>query len=766
MLEGVDEELSQVPEQEKAHARRLLKRIKSFDQSLKERAKGWKKARQYVNGDVEGDDGEGLVRVNLVTSVLETIQPNIYAKAPEIAVYPDERLNTKDYGYLKPFSETLQIALNTYLVKEAKLKQRGKSAVRAALTTTTAWVKVIYQTDYQEDPVIRNRMNDTQDNIAKLQSLIKETKSEGGKCDLYEAKLYELEQQITAMQGQLEVKLREGLVLDIVPVEDLIVMDNSIRDVDEFLNAGCIVHKIEMTVGKFKARFKADIPKGARKYVSKIEGGEDVKSSDVDEDDYLVCVFEAWSLDDMTVYTMIEGFEGYIKPPYQPPRLGEQWYPFFPLQLRRVDGVRYPLSTVEMLCELQDEYNTRRTSAAEHRKKNIPVRLLNKASGITDEEVTEIVNRTISKDVIGVTVNVNESMQSQMGALPEIPYNQAMYDTSDILFDMEKVSSAQDAASGAIRVAKTATEAEIAASGMQGRIGENVDIIEDWLTSIANYSAQLLLQHVSAETIQQKFGETAVWPELTKEQLFGMVHVVIRAGSTSKPNKMRERDQWIQLLPLMENALERLMAAKQSGQDDVANVIVSLLDETLKRFDERLDAKELLGIDEEEEGEEGQPEIPPEVMQQIEQMQQQFQQVQEQMQMLAQENDDLKKGHDLKEREVAVKEALAQHQMRKDGAEVQATELANAEKTIHVAGAMQLLQENIDANQGVMQAVADVVNKVELLTQPRKKVAKAVRQPDGSFVMEAIEEINGQQVTRTATAVPQPDGSYLMQSEG
>lgn len=603
MLENAEEEAAGLSEQERSQTKRLLKRIKSFESPLLERAKDWKEARNYVNGDPEDDGKEGLVRVNLIGSVLETVQPAIYAKAPEIAVTLDEHVNTVDFPFAGKFSETLQAALNVFLVKDAKLKTRGKACVRGSLTSTLSWVKVIYQREKRDDPLIRNRINDTQDNVERIKLLIEETKDQGGECADYEAKLFELNQQVEALHKQVEVVVAEGLVLDVLQGEDVIILDASCRDVDDFMQASAIAHRIRMTVSAYKEQFGKNPPKKSKKYTPEQEGDGDntTGGNDVDEDDYLVTVYEVWSLADLTVYTVCEGAPGFVREPYQPEALGEQWYPFFGLQLRRVEGKKYPRSMVEQLIELQDEYNTRRTNAAEHRKKNLPVRLLNKASGITDAEVTAINQRTINTDVIGVTMDANAPLQQQLGSLPEIPYNPQMYDTSDIMRDIEMVGNTQDAARGAINKAKTATEAEIMSMGMQSRTSEALDVIEDWLTEIAVYSAQLLLQNMTQAMITKRFGADAVWPQLNKKELFEMVNIGIRAGSTARPNKMRERDQWIQLLPQIQQAIEKVILYRQTAQLELVEVTVNLLDETLKRFDERMDARELLGIKGEEE---------------------------------------------------------------------------------------------------------------------------------------------------------------------
>lgn len=658
MLEQVNDSTGSIsPEKkrEQAHCQRLLKRIRVFDKQLKDRAKGWKEARSYADGNPCEDNEDGLVRVNLVGSMLEAVQPSIYARAPEIAVEVDDSLDTSSYPMIKKFAATLENALNKLLVKDAQMKKRGKAVVRGTLTSTVGYAKVIYQQEYRDDPIIRNRINDTQDNIEKINLLIEETDPDGAECAEHTAKLFELQQQVSALESQVEVIHAEGLVVDVLRSDDLIILDSSVRDIDDFDQASAIAHKIKMTVGSFKRMFKRSPPQGSNTYMLESDEENTDENKDYDNDDKIIIVYEVWSLDDLTVYTLCEGAKEYIRAPYQPTSLGAKWYPFFGLQLRRVEGVKYPKSFVEQLIELQDEYNTMRTNAKEHRRKNIPVRLVNKSAGITDEEISAINNRTIQTDVIGVTGDNPEVFDKQLANMPEIPYNPAMYDPSGILYDMERVGNTQDAAVGAIRKAKTATEAEIAASGQQGRSSESLDVVEDWLSEIATYAAQVLLQKVPESEIKRRFGESSVWPSasLTKQDMFEMVNVTIRAGSTSKPNKMRERDQWIQLLPEIQKALDTLISAKQSGNEQLEHVVISLLDETFKRFDEKLDVKNLLGLTDDEGNEiESEQEIPEEILQQMEELKQRLQAV-------TQENEQLKADRSIDQQEVNIKQQQA-----------------------------------------------------------------------------------------------------------
>lgn len=592
-------------EQLKALAKRLKKRIKYFSGQLKtNHVERWKKNRRFVNGD-EGDDGEGgLVRVNLAASVVNTIQPNIYAKAPEVSVQPQERITPSDYKGLRQFAKTLEMALNRYAVRDTLLKVRGKESVRSSLTCTTGWAKVTYQKDVREDPLVRNRINDAQDNVQRLEQLLRETQDES-QCADYEAKLAETRNLIASLTKQVEVVHANGLVIDNVLPEFIVILDNSVRTIDEYTQASAIAHGVFMTVGAYKTQFKGKAPPrrstrfGSNDVSGPAEDGEQNvadggRSQGIDPDDELVLVWEVWSKDDQTVYTLCDGADEFCREPYQPQTLGQQWYPFFPLQLWRVASTLYARALVDNIVELVEEYNTRRTVAAEHRRKNMPVRLLNRASGITNEQIDTINKRGATTDILGVDADPNTPLANQLGHLSEIPYNPAMYDTTDIMRDIEMVSGASDASRSAVSVAKTATEAEIMAMGMQSRTGEQLDTIEDWLTAMMVYCAQLLLLNKSEQEIQEAFGADAVWPELTRKQTFELVSVQIRAGSTSKPNKMRERDQWLQFLPQMQEAVAKIGELRAQGMGDMAEALIKMLDETLRRFDERMSISEFL----------------------------------------------------------------------------------------------------------------------------------------------------------------------------
>ena len=473
-----------VPEGEKSLAERWQKRIKYFDEQHEERRKRWKENRTYVDGTPGEDGSAGLVRVNLTQSTLNTIQPAIYAKAPDVAVTPAERLDAEEYKPVKAVAKVSELVLKKEAIERGRLKVKGKAAVRASLTATTGWVWVYYETKTKKDPIVLGRLNDLQDNITRVNTLIAETADES-KCGDYRAKLEELSHAQAGLQAQSEVTIATGIVMDSVAPDDVLIMDDSIKSIDDIAQASAIARRVRITVANYRDRFGKEPPKGTKKYERDSEAD---KKGQADQDDVMVDVWEIWCHDDLTVYTLPAGSNEWAREPFQPQVLGEQWYPAFPLQLNRVDGVLYPRCRVDNLRELVDEYNARRTKSREHRRKNNPIRVFRKDSGLTDAELKALNQAGATTDFVGLSGNPSEPIQAAIGSLEAIPFDPMMYDTSDILRDIEMTSGAQDAARGGMVEAKTATEAEIMAQGNQSKASEALDVLEDWLTEILRYS--------------------------------------------------------------------------------------------------------------------------------------------------------------------------------------------------------------------------------------------------------------------------------------
>lgn len=569
--------------------KRFQGQIETAIEDNKPRRKRCDELARYVRG-TQGLDDEyqrdpDEVSANLILGVVQTLVPLYYAKDPEIDVSPEEQVLDQSYAALDTFCRTLQIVLNRQFVRDARLKKRITRAIPSAMTNAVAWLKVSYQRDYWQDPIIINRIADAQDNLKRIQSL--QASAERGEDD--DAKAAELEQQVAALQEQVEVLIEEGLVVDFVADPDILILDDGLTTFSEYGQAEAIAHQIVMTVDKFEDTFGKK-PTGT-KYGDKREArkGDPIQAGKKRERKQFVRVFEIWDRRSQTIYTMEYGASEWAREPYRPQRLGRRWYPFFALYWNEVDGQFYPLPDVESWTGLQDEYIRMRTQQAKARLENRNRTAYRKGGALTDRDVQNLANAPGGAWVGVETTGSNAPLAGEIATVPAAPMDPAVYDATPILRDLEQISGASDASRSSVSKVKTATEAEIQNMGMQSRTAYRQDTIEDLLSDMAEYAAQILLQELDEQQVERMAGAGYVWPTMPRDEIFDLVSVKIKGGSTGKPNRHQEREQWVQLAPQLLEFIDKVLMLRQQGLDAQAEGIIEMLKETMRRFDERID---------------------------------------------------------------------------------------------------------------------------------------------------------------------------------
>lgn len=585
-------------EQEKGLAKKLLGQISARKESAE-----WKKYlenietnRMYVRGNQHDDGDEGLVRANLIHPELKKAINEAYAKDPDFSVTPTEAVTPERYTIYREFGRTLELVLSSqFSPAQANLKARAKRAVRAADTTGFGWIKIVYQQNIERDPVIEGRIHDVQDDIQRVDKLIADLdreESEGSLEDL-ETRKEELEQQIKTLESQVEVMRSEGLVMANRDSQYVIFSDDVCAP-EDLGRAGWITDEIWMSVDKAKERF-GWLPRKATRYAEKRTDSN--KSVEIDKDKgdghLMVCVYEMWRLHDRKVYTLVDGYEGYLKPPYNPKAVGERFHSLFALCFDPVDGSPLPLPLVQQLKELQDEHNTARTNYREHRERNVP---FNVAHGdLTKSDVDKLTNPKFMETVVLQGAPAGQPLNTVFLPVQTNPVDPRNYDTSHIREDWERITRRGDSGRGVVSQSKTATEAEILQGNLNVDTSERQDVVEDWLREIAQYSAEICLDQMSQQQVQRIAGPGAQWPQLTKQDIFDLVQLEIKAGSTGKPNHQLELQRWIQMLPELRETLMMVadLNEKEGGQQQ-ANILISLLKESLRRFDERFDVEALI----------------------------------------------------------------------------------------------------------------------------------------------------------------------------
>ena len=555
------------------------------------------------NADPTSKDFYSL-RANLIHGTISAVLPNVYARNPEISTTP---LNSG--ADLKLFCRTLEVVTNRAL-EHAQLKNRAKSTVRAALTCSYGILKVMYQRDPSKDAYIKGRINDAQENLLLIEELEQDL-DDGSQSHHHDAKRAELDQLIGSLYERSEVNAAEGLVIDRVLTENLLI-DPSICEFWDYTDADWICQVIPMKRSQAEAMYKKNLAnakiyqpgqgepshKKARRLASM---HMDASKSPV-SDDQQIAVLEIWDRATQRVYTMVEGATEWLREPYSPPRAGERWYPFFLLPYQVVDGQFVGPSLVDLTERLQDEHNEARDRFNQHRDLCIP-------GWVASADINE---KTIKKHADSrfgeITIVDTEGKPLNQVIIPRghPKIDPIVYDTSAVRYDWEQVTGLQDAARSTVVRPKTATEANILQRALSGRVFEFKDQIEDWLQEIAQYSAQVLLQELTSEQVERYMGapitrttmvdgqltitkeKTYDWPTLTKDRIFDMVDLRIRAGTTGAPDGIEEKEGWLKVLPMITNLSIQIQNLQARGMD--YEHIRNLLRETVLRYDDRIDS--------------------------------------------------------------------------------------------------------------------------------------------------------------------------------
>lgn len=643
-------------EDEKTAVKTWLDRVRRAEDEPKR--KKWfellEKLRGYVYGTQHKDDNASdLTRTNLVFATMAAMMPHLYAKNPDIAVTPSKACPKGRLESIKKFGTTSESLLAQMFVKEGKLKRRAKSNVRSTMSTSYGVLKMVYQKDYHGDPITLRRLQDTQDNLARVEALARDLK-EGEDVTTIARQRDELQAQLKGLLSGNEIKMFKGFVIDRIRSEDFLVLDDSIAEFDEYVDAAGNGHLVWMTVAAYKAKFGAE-PHGATKYnVPYTNKEQSANPEGQTPDEMYVCVVEIWDKEAQVVRTVCKGMNRWCRLPYAPSNTPQRWYPFYVLGFNLVEGRWRPISDVELLMNLQDEYNTTRTNFADVREDAVPVRVFRKGGNLTEDDVKALSVKRRNRDFIGIEGNPNVPLDQDIMQLEGPRIDPQAYDVSMIRNDMDVVVGLSDAGRANLIKPKTATEAEIMNQALGLRVEERRDTNEDMIGDMAEAALEIMLRDLTPEEVKQIAGDDAEWPQMSTEEIFTLVDVSVKAGSSGKPNAQKDREQWTNLLPVITDTMKQVMELRAAGNFDMADSAITLLRETLRRFEERMDVDSL--IPPVQVGEDGKPLQQAQQAQAAMQMKQQVEQLQ---QALTECQAELQKAKEQEAAKVAAENAKA-----------------------------------------------------------------------------------------------------------
>ncbi|MDQ7996069.1 MAG: hypothetical protein AAGC76_09470 [Luteibacter sp.] len=536
-----------------------------------------------------------------------TMDKLVRAKVKELSQpYQQRRDDAKQFG------STLEIVISQ-LWKKGRLKVKAKPLVGSGLTIGIGWLKATWQERTGNDPIVESQINDLQDNLLHLAASRQQLAEGDPNPDEVKA---DIERQILGLQAQVEVVVARGLAIDFVQGEDIQVSPDC-GAMTSYLDASWIAHRSFKTLDDAKACFPklGDKLKSAATYgqVKPIDpnnapdaaASQDVSETEADSfragsgsgpiaEGTSVCVWEAWDKNSNTILTLVEGINAYARDPYTPNPGTSRFYPFFQFVVGEVDGSRHPEGPVSRSAPLLDEYDRVRSGYAEHRRRVKPKTGFD-ATNLSPEEIQKIEAGGTQEMIPLKPLQPGSPIRDMLQPLAYAQIDPALYDTAVIRAELEMIWGIQEALSSSIRTAKTATEAEIQQTGTTARTGYMRDNIDSLMGELAEYTAEVAVQKLDAQDVKDMAGPWAFWPEGMKiDDIGSLVSVDIRAGSSGKPDTSRQRQAWATVMPVLQNAILQVGQLRGSSRQDIADSIEALIEETLARTGDRLDAARFL----------------------------------------------------------------------------------------------------------------------------------------------------------------------------
>ena len=461
-------------------------------------------------------------------------------------------------------------------------KRAMKKLVRRACVTAVGYIELNFEREMGAAPEVVARLNDAKARMERMERLMEEAAE--GEVEEDDAEFAELGEMVKALMAEPEVVLREGLVFDFPKSTD-VIPDQRCESIVGFEGARHLTVQYMFSPEEVKEHFGVDLGNGYTPWGRKGKDDEETyqKVGDADfenedlKDKSCVRVFKHYDKVAGLVYYLADGYKDFLREPGPPDVFVEDFWPIYALTFNEVeDENTFPPSDIELLMSQQEEYNKARQGKREHRYAALP-RWGYSKSALQEDDVKGFV---LSKPFTATAFNMapGQKIGDLIGPIPVPGVDPNLYDTNEIMTDIQLVGGAQDANYGGVAKA-TATESAIAANATLASDNTAIDDLDEFLSLVARGAGQVLLREMSIDQVKMIAGRGAVWPEgMTLSDIADEIYLEIEAGSSGKPNQAVELDNWQKILPF---------AIQMPGINPMW-----LAKETLRRLDDKADLTE------------------------------------------------------------------------------------------------------------------------------------------------------------------------------
>lgn len=481
---------------------------------------------QYFNKHMTRMDER--VEVNFVNWYVSNLIPLIYFRDPFIFI----KSKTEDWTR---FAETLEKVVNATW-KDQKLKQQFKRVILSALIQPPGWMMTGYTAKIEED-VAKSDEN-------KEKGLIKSIK------DVIKGAIKKKEEKLPEQMGVLNQNIKEeSIFADWIPSWNVLMPAGYhlvskmpwICHYEDVAMIDFLANPLYKNKENMHGIYKDDTYSSG-KAIRKVQFEDPIPNSNIKDEVTTIRLYHVWdrrSQKRFTISMMSEkyhfdgdwpyDFEGF---PLEPLVFEET----LPTNKDNENTGPYPYNIVRPILPQVLENSNARTQMSAWRRRASAI-ILAQSDMATEEDMNQIQSSS-AVQLIRVS-NIGAFQMSQTPALP-----QGVFQVNEVIQnDLQMATNMGQIMFQPQEGQRTATQAQIAQSGLQLKVSSKQDCVEDFTVLIATKIAQLAWQFYDREKVQELIGEVVsdvMWPELPKDRkerrrMINNMKIFIDSGSAAPP---------------------------------------------------------------------------------------------------------------------------------------------------------------------------------------------------------------------------------------
>lgn len=467
------------------------------------------------------------VDVNFINWYVNNLVPLIYFRDPFIFI----KSKTDDWS---AFAETLEKVVNTTW-KDQKLKQQFKRVILSALLQPPGWIMTGYTAQIEED-IAKVDENKEKGIINTIKDAIKGVVNKNK------------EDKLPEQMGILNQNIKEeSIFADWIPswnvlmppgyhliskmpwichYEDVAIMD--------FMLNPMYKNKKDM-----HGIYKDDSVSGGNA-IRKVLFEDPLNYTNIKDEITTIRLYHVWDRRSQTRFTISMACDDYHFKgdwPYDSEGFPLESLSFEEtLPTNKEDSSPYPYNVVRPILPQVLENSNARTQMSAWRRRASAI-IVAQSDMVTEEDMNQIQSSSAVQ-----LIRVSNIAGFQMTQTPALP--QGVFQVDQVIQnDLQMATNMGQIMFQPQEGQRTATQAQIAQSGLQLKVSAKQDCVEDLTVVVGRKIAQLAWQFYDREKVQELIGEVVsdvMWPDLPKERkdrrrMINNMNIFIDAGSAAPP---------------------------------------------------------------------------------------------------------------------------------------------------------------------------------------------------------------------------------------